>query len=138
AVLVFRHIAHVHIISQSVVFPVAGGGGAGVEGLVGVISFDVAFHDGVRYHGNAVVADHAPVYVCIVAPHGQHFVHALVVVFQHGAHHVRIALRLNDVEEGMQGAIGVPEGEGGVVGKTFGAVVQLIQPAVATVHVHIG
>ena len=42
-------------------------------------------------------------------------VHALLLVRQHGARHVGIALGLEEGEQGMLGTIGVPEGEDGVM-----------------------
>ena len=94
---------------------------------------DSAFGIGIRKHRNGVVANHAPVVVAHVRPHGQQSVDALLAVFQHGLHHIGVALRLQHVEERMQGAVGVPKREHGIVGKALGLVDIVVEAAVLAI-----
>ena len=90
---------------------------------------------GIGQHRHGVVADHAPVFVGVVAPDGQHAVDALVGVGEHAFDEVGRLVRLGEVDPRMQGAIGVPEGKDGVVGEAVRCVDVLVQTAVPAVHV---
>ena len=84
-----------------------------------------------------MVANHAPVLVGIVAPDGQHVVDALVVVGQHGLDHVIVALGLDQVEEGVQGSICIPEGKDGVISETLRLVNILVQATIFAVYIFV-
>ena len=133
AAFVLGHVAQLHVVAQAVVPGLAGGGDAGVEGLIGVEG-RVALHDGIGNYGHGVVANHAPVLVGVVAPDGQHVLGALVEMRQHRPHHVGVAGGLHQVQQRVQGPVGVPERESGVVG-ALGAVDVLVEAPVLAIHV---
>ncbi len=62
-----------------------------------------------------VVADHAPGFVARQRPDRQHVLVELAIVGQHGADEIVDALRLDDRQQRMLGAEGVPQREGAVV-----------------------
>ena len=70
-------------------------------------------------------------------PHRQQSVHTLLAVSQHGGNHVGVAFGLQQVEQGMQGAVGVPQREHGVIGESFGLMDVVVQPSVLPIDVHI-
>ena len=82
-----------------------------------------------------MVANHAPVFVVIERPLGQQVIHTFVVMCQHRLDHVCIAVGLHQVKQRMCGAIGIPQRENSVVGKTFGFVNILIKTTVRTIHI---
>ena len=82
-----------------------------------------------------MVADHAPVLVGVVTPHRQHRVHALVEVGQHAGDHVGIALGLDEIQQWVQRAVGIPQRKNRVVGEALRLVDVLVQPAVGAVDV---
>ena len=92
---------------------------------------------GIRKHRNAMVADHAPVFIAHVGPYGEQSVNTLLAVLEHRLYHVGIALRVQHVEERMQGPVGVPKREHGVVGEAFGLVDVVVEAAILSVHVHV-
>ncbi len=77
-----------------------GGGYAGIKATLVVEALYALMHS-IGYYRYAVVAYHAPVFIGRVAPHGQHFVHALVVVGQHRVNHIGIAAGPQYIEEGV-------------------------------------
>ncbi len=109
------------------------------SGLHGFLRIEIAhiLHHGIGDERNGMVADHTPVFVGIMAPYGQHMMHALVVMGQHRFDHVVVPFRLNDVEQGMQRPVGVPERENSVVGEFVGSMDILVQPTVAAVHIFV-
>ena len=62
---------------------------------------------------------------------------ALLAMLEHGLHHVGVALGLQHIEQGMEGTIGVPKREDGVVGEAFGLMDVMVDAAVLSVHIHI-
>ena len=70
-------------------------------------------------------------------PYRQCVVDALLVVLQHRFDHVGVAFAVDDVVEGHQGAVRIPQREDGVIGKAFGLVDVLVEAAVLAVHVHV-
>ena len=63
--------------------------------------------------------------------------HALLAMLQHGAGDIRIYPAVDDVEQRMQGTIGVPNGKDRVVREIVRLVDIMIQPAILSVHIHI-
>ena len=63
--------------------------------------------------------------------------HALLAMLQHGAGDIRIYPAVDDVEQRMQGTIGVPNGKDRVVREIVRLVDIMIQPAILSVHIRI-
>ena len=63
--------------------------------------------------------------------------HALLAMLQHGAGDIRIYPAVDDVEQRMQGSIGVPNGKDRVVREIVRLVDIMIQPAILSVHIRI-
>ena len=64
-------------------------------------------------------------------------VHALLLVRQHRARHVGIALGLEEGKQRMLGAISIPEGEDGVMVEALSRVDIAVEAAILSVHVHV-
>ena len=90
---------------------------------------------GVGNHRNGVVGDHAPGLVAGQRPDGQGVLVELAIVGQHRADEVVDALRLDDRQQRMLGAEGIPQREGAIVLKTFRLVGLVVEPEVAAVGV---
>ncbi len=130
-----RHVAEAVV---GVEVTVIGQGGAASHGLEQLgRGLHRALGHGVGEDRHGVVADHAPVLVAHVRPYGQGAVDALLAVLQHALHHVGVALGLQQVEERMQGTVGVPEREHRVVGEAFGLVDVVVETTVLAVDIHI-
>ena len=84
-----------------------------------------------------MITNHAPVFVAHVRPNRQSPMNALLAVFQHGLHHIGIALSLQHIEQRMQGAISVPQRKDGVVGESFGLMNIVVKAAILAVNIHI-
>ncbi|MNS24772.1 hypothetical protein D3C72_566470 [compost metagenome] len=69
-----------------------------------------------------MVANHTPILICIMRPHRQHFMNALIVMSQHRINHITITLWLDDVEKRMECSISIPQRECGIIGKVFSQV----------------
>ena len=82
-----------------------------------------------------MVADHAPGLAAVEGPDREHVLRALVEVGEHRARDVGLQGLVHEVEQGMEGPVGVPEGEGGIVGESFGPADGLVVLAEATVRV---
>ncbi len=105
--LVVRHVAEFHIVTKPCVPICLRSGHHRFESSVSVNV--QAFGDSVGQHRHSVVAAHAPVLVGAMAPDRQEVKHILVVVSQHRLHHVPVALRFEQRQERMLGAVGVPK-----------------------------
>ena len=60
---------------------------------------------------------------------------ALVVVFEHGVGKVRLKGLVDQVQQGMEGSVGVPERESGVVGEAFGSFHSAVVGAETAVYI---
>ena len=96
-----------------------------------------AFHQRIGHHAYGVITCHAPALVTLQAPHRQHSHRILAPVGQHRPHHVGIAACLEQAQERMLGAVGIPKRKDGIVRKAFGLMHFPVHAAVAAVHVHI-
>ena len=67
-----------------------------------------------------MIANHAPVFICHVAPNRKNMVYALLVMFQHRFGNVCIDLAVDDIEQRMQSPVSIPNGKDRVVGKAIG------------------
>ena len=72
-----------------------------------------SLHPGVSYHGNGVIAYHAVRFVAVKFPDRQ--LAAFAVDAEEGVEEVFGAFLLDDAEERVQGAVGVPQREDGVL-----------------------
>ena len=84
-----------------------------------------------------MVAAHAPAFVCHQVPDGQQVQGALLLDAYHALSHVSALPGLDEVEQRVLGAIGVPEGEDGVVGEAVGLVDLHVTTAVLAVDIHV-
>lgn len=136
AFFVDGHVAQLAVLRDAVVRAVVGAGDHGIERFVGIEAAD-AFHEGVGNHRHGVVADHAPGFQAVERPDGQDAVGALAARGEQGIDHVAAALRrLHQGQQRMQGAVGVPEREGGIVGPATRLMHRIVRPAVLAIAVH--
>ena len=133
---IVRYIAVFHVLPQSVEVGDLGGLYGGMQCCVQVDSRNASGH-GIGQDRYSVVADHAPVLIGLVAPDGQHAVHAFPGMCEHALDHVGSPLRLRQVHPRMQRAIRVPKRKDRVVGEAIRRVNVLVQPAVLAVHIFI-
>ena len=133
--MVVRHVAEADIFWNVSIIRQCGAAVHRIENLFGWL--DNAFCDGVGKHRDGVVTYHAPVFVAHVRPHRKHVMYALLIMFQHRLHEVGIALRLQHVHQRMEGTVGVPKREHGVVGEAVGMVYVVVETAVVAVDVHV-
>ena len=63
--------------------------------------------------------------------------HALAVMGEHRLYKIRTDIPFDDVEQRMQGTIGVPNGKDGIVCKALGLVDVVVDPSVFPVYIHI-
>ena len=101
---------------------------------LGIEALD-ALQVGIDDDRHGVIADHAPGLVALQRPDRQQMIDALVVMGQHRVDHVGVALGLNQGEQRMLGAIGVPERKDRVVGEALGAMDVLVEAAILPGHV---
>ena len=128
-----RHISKFHILPEAAV---PRHGGRGNHRLQRFFRIDIqALGYGVREHADRMVARHAPVLVGHVAPYRQHVVRALLVVRQHRGYHILRLPGLEQRQEGVLCAVGVPEREDGVVGEALRLVEFVVEPAIEPVHI---
>ena len=64
-----------------------------------------------------MVPDHAPIFVGVVAPDGEHAVDALVGVGKHAIDEVCSPFRLGEVDPGMQCPVGIPQRKDCMIGE---------------------
>ena len=84
-----------------------------------------------------MISRHTPALVAHKAPYRKQVMYALLLVCNHRAHHVRVTACLEESEQGMLGAIGVPKREDGVVGESLCAVNVAVESAILMVYVHV-
>ena len=129
-----RNVAQRRVFRQAVVVGVGCRGLHRLEGPLVVKTLD-ALHHHVGEDGDGVVADHAPGFAAVERPDGQHVLRALVEVLQHRVREVRLQGLVHEVQQGMEGAVGVPEGEGRIVRESLGLADGAVMPAEAPVDV---
>ena len=84
-----------------------------------------------------MVAAHAPAFVCHEEPDRQDVECALLLYAYHALCHVCSLTGLDEVEERMFGAVGVPKGEDGVVGEAVGLMYLHVVATILAIDVHI-
>ena len=84
-----------------------------------------------------MIATHAPSFVGHQIPNGQDVEGALLLDANHALCHVPSLFRLDEVEQGMFGAICVPEREDGVVGEAVGLMYLHVASTVFAIDIHI-
>ena len=126
--LVEGDVAQLRVLRQAVVMRVRR---RGLHRLVSALIIKAlhALDHHVGQDGDGVVADHAPGFAAVERPDGQHVLRALVEVLQHGVREVRLQGLVHEVQQGMEGAVGVPEGEGRIVREPFGRADGTVVPA---------
>ena len=104
----------------------------GFQGELGVVAAN-ALEPGVGDERNGVVADHAVGFVGGQFPHRQ--AAAVAVVGQGGGHEIASAFALHEGEQGVGGAVGVPQGKHRVLVAVRGGVGLQVEAAVASVGI---
>ena len=130
-----RNISQLHIISYTFIIRNGGCTDHCRQCLIHIRKD--AFGYCIRQYRHSMITAHTPVFISHQTPYRQHSVHALLLMFNHGFHHIRIASRFHQIQERMFRTIGIPKGKYSIVGKSFRPVYVMIQPTIGTVYIHI-
>ena len=117
AALVKRYISQLFVEAGEIVVVHIGGGENCIHGFQLQLGVGLECVDGgIHHHRNAVIAYHAPVLTTMMAPYGQHVVGASVVVVIKRQGKVTAQGGIGEVNERMQGTVGVPQREDSIAG----------------------